>query len=167
MPSAKKKPARRILHCRSEQPGVLVEDSLVLTAREVVGKPPNQGAVHKILLNWTKAGIFQFQGVIVGEVDLRNPTEALVRLKYEVDGVAVDHCVRLALTEQPRRWWFVCPLENIRVAKLYLPPGARRFASRKAHDLIYKCQLEPKRPIHLSPREVRLLRGLGRFKADA
>jgi len=62
-----------------------VEDSLVLTAREVVGKPPNQGAVHKILLNWTKAGIFQFQGVIVGEVDLRNPTEALVRLKYEVD----------------------------------------------------------------------------------
>jgi hypothetical protein len=162
-----KKPANRTLHCRFEQLGALVEDSLVLTAREVVGKRPKQGSVHKILLNWPKAGIFQFQGAIVGEVDLRNQTEASVRLRYEVDGVAVDHCVRLALTEQPRRWWFVCPLENIRVAKLYLPPCARRFASRKAHGLMYKCQLEPSRPIHLSPSEVRLLRGLGRFKAHA
>jgi hypothetical protein len=144
----------------------LVEDSLVLTVGEVAGKgPAHQGAVQRILLTWPKAGIFQLQGTIIGEVDLRNPARASVRLKYEVDGVAMDYCVRLALTEQPPRWWFVCPLENVRVAKLYLPPGARRFASRKAHGLIYKCQLATKRAIDLLPNEVRSLRGLSRFKA--
>ena len=40
-----------------------------------------------------------------------------------------------------RRWWFICPIKKTRVAKLYLPPGATRFGSRKAHDLTYtSCQ---------------------------
>ena len=162
-----KKPAYRTL-IHSERPITLVEDSLVLTVGEVVGKRPAiQGSVHEILLTWPEAGIFQFQGTIIGEVDLRNPAAASVRLRYDVDGVAVDHCLRLELTEQPRRWWFVCPLENVRVAKLYLPPGERRFASRKAHGLIYKCQLEPQRAINLSPNQVRSLRRLSRFKPHA
>jgi hypothetical protein len=37
-----------------------------------------------------------------------------------------------------RRWWFICPVKKIRVSKLYLPPGATRFASRKAYDLTYR-----------------------------
>jgi hypothetical protein len=37
-----------------------------------------------------------------------------------------------------RRWWFICPIKKIRVAKLFLPPGATQFASRKAHDLTYR-----------------------------
>jgi len=50
------------------------------------------------------------------------------------------------LTTEPhyggRRWWFVCPIKKIRVAKLYLPPGATRFASRQAHDLTYRSSQE-------------------------
>jgi hypothetical protein len=41
-----------------------------------------------------------------------------------------------------RRWWFICPIKKIRVAKLYLPPGATQFASRKAHDLTYRSVQE-------------------------
>ena len=40
-----------------------------------------------------------------------------------------------------RRWWFICPIKKIRVAKLYLPPGTTTFASRQAHRLTYRsCQ---------------------------
>ena len=31
-----------------------------------------------------------------------------------------------------KRWWMICPFRNIRVGKLYLPPGGDRFASRQA-----------------------------------
>jgi hypothetical protein len=40
------------------------------------------------------------------------------------------------------RWWFVCPQENRRTRMLYLPLGARRFASRRAHRLGYASQRE-------------------------
>lgn len=42
-----------------------------------------------------------------------------------------------------QRWWFTCPLLvrgvacNRRVAKLYLPPGAKYFGCRHCHDLTY------------------------------
>jgi hypothetical protein len=46
------------------------------------------------------------------------------------------------------RWWFTCPLVtnnhrcNRRVAKLYLPRGARYFGCRQCYDLTYKsCNL--------------------------
>jgi len=41
-----------------------------------------------------------------------------------------------------QRWWFVCPTENRRARKLYLPPGARRFRSRRAYRLAYASQRE-------------------------
>jgi hypothetical protein len=69
-----------------------------------------------------------------------------------------DYRVERVSMPQPfggRRWWFVCPRTGDRVAKLYLPPGALTFASRKAHRLGYRSQRE-------SPRD----RALGRaFKA--
>jgi hypothetical protein len=42
------------------------------------------------------------------------------------------------------RWWFSCPLSKEgkpckrRVAKLYLPPGGRRFGCRGCHELTYR-----------------------------
>lgn len=56
-----------------------------------------------------------------------------------------DYWVGLETTPQPfggRRWWFVCPRTRDLVAKLYLPGGATRFASRKAHRLAYRSQRE-------------------------
>lgn len=161
MPRAKRKAYRTLIHGHSDSPASLVENSLVLSIGEVVGNSPRyQGSIRKIMLTWPKAGVFQFQNTMMGEVDLHNPTKAFLRLRYEIDGTPVDQCVRLTRTEQPFRWWFVCPLENIRVAKLYLPSGARRFASRKAHGLVYKCEVQPKRDMHLSPNAVRSLRRL-------
>ncbi len=44
------------------------------------------------------------------------------------------------------RYWFRCPgslrntVCNNRAARLYLPPGAERFACRRCHDLSYKSR---------------------------
>lgn len=80
----------------------------------------------------------QYRGIVWFEADLRDYESAVLRLKYEMDGIDLDYRVPLVFI-QPlmggRRWYFSCPVENIRVAKLFLPPGARRFASRQAHGL--------------------------------
>lgn len=39
-----------------------------------------------------------------------------------------------------RRWWMVCPVEHIPVAKLYMPINGHHFASRKALCLGYRSQ---------------------------
>jgi hypothetical protein len=38
------------------------------------------------------------------------------------------------------RWWFICPRTGRNVAKLFLPNGAHRFASREAYRLAYASQ---------------------------
>jgi hypothetical protein len=48
------------------------------------------------------------------------------------------------------RWWFECPLTGRRVAKLHLPPGATKFASRHAYRLAYTSQRETPRDRALS-----------------
>jgi len=61
-------------------------------------------------------------------------------LRYTADEKFMHYTVSLVSTVLPyggRRWWFICPIKKIRVAKLYLPPGATQFGSRKAHDLTY------------------------------
>jgi hypothetical protein len=59
--------------------------------------------------------------------------------------------VGLLTTEPARggvRWWFACPLTiegercRRRVAKLYLPPGERRFGCRQCHELTYESSQE-------------------------
>jgi hypothetical protein len=37
---------------------------------------------------------------------VRFGSKADMRDAQRMSAYAVDHCVRLALTEQPRRWWF-------------------------------------------------------------
>jgi hypothetical protein len=58
----------------------------------------------------------------------------------------VDSWIAYLATSRPRfggrRWWFVCPRENRRVRKLYLPLGGRHFWSRDAYRLGYACQRE-------------------------
>jgi len=65
-------------------------------------------------------------------------------LRYYVDGKFMYYTVTIVSTVPHyggRRWWFICPITKSRVGKLYLPPGATQFGSRKAHDLTYRsCQ---------------------------
>ena len=55
----------------------------------------------------------------------------------------VEQTIRLTFTEPHyggKRWWMICPYQNCRVGKLYLPGGGDRFASRKAWRLGYRSQ---------------------------
>lgn len=59
------------------------------------------------------------------------------------DRERVEQKIRLVFTEPNfggRRWWMICPYKHIQVAKLYLPNGGDRFASRKAWRLAYQSQ---------------------------
>jgi hypothetical protein len=147
MPKTERKTFRTVIRAGSQLASALVEDSLVLSINQVVGHSPRPQASIGFKLTWPPS--FHFQGPVTGKVDLSDPTKASVYLEYQLDGVFVNYRVQLVTTAQPFRWWFVCPLENIRVAKLYLPTGARRFASRKAYGLIYRCQAQKRRPGHL------------------
>lgn len=132
-----------------------VENSVVLAIGDVVGKRPTKPAQSQRITLLSNGA---FQVTVEVAPALSDPKNAFVRLAYELDGILVDQCVRLTRTEQPSRWWFVCPFSNIRVAKLYLPPGMRRFGSRAAYGLTYRCQIQPRRNMQLSPQAVKLLR---------
>ena len=68
-----------------------------------------------------------------------------IRLRYtraRWDGTKhdVESWIELVTTPQPfggRRWWFLCPEDRTRVAKLHLPSGASTFASQRAYRLAY------------------------------
>jgi hypothetical protein len=70
-----------------------------------------------------------------------DPWDSWIRLRY----ADIDDKIFLAATEPHLgglRWWFVCPSENRRVRKLYLPPAGLRFRSRHAYRLAYASQRE-------------------------
>jgi hypothetical protein len=74
-----------------------------------------------------------------------SPEDGTLWLRHWVDGKFMHYTVSLVTTVPRyggRRWWFICPIKKIRVAKLYLPPGATQFGSRKAHDLTYRSSQE-------------------------
>jgi hypothetical protein len=96
-----------------------------------------EGEIRTGTLTWY-ADPLQYQGPIRFEADLRNYESAVVRLQYEMDGTDLNYSVSLVFIKpamEIHRWYFCCPVEYIRVTKLFLPPGARRFASRQAHGL--------------------------------
>lgn len=80
-----------------------------------------------------------------------NPWNSWIRLRYVISDYwtgeqhEINDTVYLA-TSRPhyggQRWWFVCPSENRRVRKLYLPLGGRGFRSRHFYRLAYASQRE-------------------------
>jgi hypothetical protein len=127
-----------------------VDECLVLSLKELFDRGLiEHGAFSTGSWRWADSNNFQVDGTIQYESDLRSHEKASLRLQYEVDRVAMDYDVSLASEEQGllgRRWWFRCPVNGVRVTKLYLPPGARCFASRQAHELIYASRLGHRRP---------------------
>jgi len=141
---------RTVLPTKVENRKQIVDNCLVLSMKELFQKGlVANNAFQRGAWRWANARILQFNGVIRYEADLRDHGAATLRLQYEIDGLEADHCLLLSSAEQGwlgPAWWFHCPLENIRVKKLYLPPDARRFASRQAHNLIYPASRR-RRPI--------------------
>ena len=85
------------------------------------------------------------------ESSATNPRNSWLRLRYAIrdywtgEQHQIDDKIYLTASRPwfgGQRWWFVCPNENRRVRKLYLPLGARRFRSRGAYRLAYASQRE-------------------------
>lgn len=77
--------------------------------------------------------------------DMKDPSDASMRLQYTCNGKTEDYVVRLTTTTPNfggLRWWFVCPLTGKRAAKLYLLNGASKFVSVKAYRFAYRSQNE-------------------------
>jgi hypothetical protein len=127
---------------RRPQKKVVVEDCLVLSVGHVVraGSVVADGCRHG-RLRW-RCG--QDTATIEYTIELRSLDQGRLWLWYCAENAPVHLMIRLVSTRihcGGRRWWFTCPATGERVGKLYLPPGATRFASRRAHDLTYtSCQ---------------------------
>jgi hypothetical protein len=92
--------------------------------------------------NWT-----EHAGSVRYEANLIDPNDAWIRLKFAATDYwtgerhEVDQLIWLATTRPHfggARWWFM--YDNCRVGRLHLPPGGRRFASRRAYRLAYASQ---------------------------
>ncbi len=93
--------------------------------------------------------------------DVTKPDGTVVRCRVEVgEGqgfgwVFVEHwpaglrwstiAYEIGLSSTPqhlggRRWWFSCPVSDVRCSALYLPASGGRLASRQAHGLTFASQ---------------------------
>lgn len=127
-----------------------VEDSLCLSIAALVKKKALvPGSWTRGSWQWSYEGS-EPHAKIGYEANMVDLDAAWLKVTYTASGNPVDYRVRL-VSSQPtyggRRWWFLCPLVRQdggpprRVAKLYLPPGGKYFASRQAYGLTYtSCQ---------------------------
>ena len=96
-------------------------------------------------LSWNWGG--SPAGSIAYVANMEDVSDSYLRLMYwNGEGANrrhVEQVVRLVFTEPNfggRRWWMVCPYSGRRVAKLYMPAGGDRFASRHSWKLGYQSQ---------------------------
>jgi len=96
-------------------------------------------------LIWSRVSDGEKIGSIGYEANLKTPHGAWMRLRYKHKDTPLDYKVRLTTTRPNfggMRWWFICPSNGSRVAKLHSPPGGEYFASRSAYNLNYQSQHE-------------------------
>ena len=124
----------------------VVEDCLVLSIADLVReKIIVPGAVEHGVLAWSRGGE-QPHARVTYEADLLTDKHAAIQLRYRIDDRSENTYVWLRFTVPQyggRRWWFVCPLTGDRVAKLYLPAGAKSF--RISPSIRFSLQIVPKK----------------------
>ena len=95
------------------------------------------------LLHWGYSGQAPFAALSFALHEMADGDGAL-RLSYIRNGKHVQQTIILTATKLVNggsRWWFRCPVQDTFAEKLFLPPVAKYFASRRAHNLTYKsCQ---------------------------
>lgn len=102
-------------------------------------------------LCWSSNG--EIAATIGHSYDLTGPNRAHLTLTYALSGrhtspENVKQRITLVYTRPTyggRRWWMICPTSGRRVAKLHLPPGGDRFASRLTWGLTYRSQRSARR----------------------
>jgi len=115
----------------------VVDDCLVLTIKDLTDFGAFESGWRKGSFSW-RCG--EEQVAALEYSTSMSPEEGTLWLRYTADGQFMHYTVTLVSTVPHyggRRWWFKCPVKGIRVAKLYLPPGATQFASRLAYNLTY------------------------------
>ncbi|WP_417798906.1 hypothetical protein [Terasakiella pusilla] len=125
-----------------------VEDGLTLDLNKLIrDRSIKSGIRWQGTLIWTSTRTGEKVASIGYEANLIKPENAYIRLHYNHNNKPQDYKVRLTTT-QPHygglRWWFICPVSDQRVGKLYSPPGQPLFASHKAFNLVYQSQREHK-----------------------
>lgn len=96
-------------------------------------------------LSWNCGG--EPAGWISYSANMEDPNASTLMLKFDLssgeDRESVEQRIELVFTQPNyggRRWWMICPYKHVRVAKLYMPNGGDRFASRQAWRLAYQSQ---------------------------
>ena len=121
-----------------------VEDGFTLNLYRLIrGDIVRPGASDSGSITWYGLDSKKSTASVGYESDLRDQYEASIRLLYSVAGDSQDYKIQLTCTVPEyggRRWWFVCPVLKVKVAKLYLPAGEKIFASRGAFRLAYTSQ---------------------------
>jgi hypothetical protein len=121
-----------------------VEDCLTLPA-SLFRRKVAEGAFASGTVSWSHPGADPFASIRYAAT-LSHDGSGYIRLRYMARGESMDYRVRL-VTTRPNygglRWWFLCPVSaergiEKRAAKLYLPPRAKVFGCREAHDLTYQ-----------------------------
>jgi len=119
-----------------------VDEGLILDIKDLVAIGALNPGCRNGMLRW-RSGDTTIAAVEYN-LSLHSDGTGTLWLRYTTDGELIYYTITLVSTVPHyggRRWWFICPVLKIRVAKLYLPPGATQFASRQAHCLTYRsCQ---------------------------
>ena len=116
----------------------LVEDCLTIDLAWLMGLGPiGTGQAGGGEIGWYTDG--QRVKDVRFRLDLRNAESATLII------CCGTICQTIALTMLPQylgghRWWMRCPVTGQRARTLHLPPGADRFASRKAWNLVYRVE---------------------------
>lgn len=129
-----------------------VEQGLTLDLARLIRKGwVRDGSMGNGSLNWTSNG--DPRATIGYSFNLIDPDSASITLHYTwtprgSEPRDIKQRINLTWTRPHyggRRWWFFCPSNGRRVAKLHLPPGGGKFASRRAWRLPYRSQRSTKR----------------------
>ncbi len=153
---------------RSGQP--TVEDGLTIDLAQMLRRGwIKDGAAGTGSLSWSSNG--EHVAKIGHRYDLADPDNANLILTFTRTprgGLPqnVEQQIHLTSTRPTyggRRWWMHCPRTGRRVAKLHLPPGGDRFASRLAWRLPYRSQRSAHRDRPFD-RLFRLQRKLGSYE---
>lgn len=121
----------------------VVEDCITLPIaliRDEVGQH------HKTSGKWFWGGPWD-EPILNADYRLKQIAEDVLelRLEYNICGEEFHQDISVKAMHPyfgGLRWWFICPLCNSRVGKLYMPPDCRSFACRECSDLTYTSSHE-------------------------
>lgn len=120
---------------------VILDYGLRLPVHRMTKLALSQGDRVQGSWGWKRDG--EYYATISYWMARQGPREAQLRLSYTRDGEAIGYDIRL-VAEPCRfgglRWFALCPATRLKVSKLYLPPGAKRFLARKTWKLAYASQ---------------------------